>query len=88
MVGRREMQIVNALVKEIRDKGDIHVWDLIDQARVGKHSISIRDYNMVKGYMEHKFDASILYDKKTKMWTVINPIPKIRMEKPLENFNE
>lgn len=56
------------MVKVIQDHEEdgIHRWDLIDEAK-----ISIRDYNMLKSYLQHKFDDTVKYEKTTQMW---NPI--------------
>lgn len=53
------------MVRIIKENEEgIHRWDLIDEAYV-----SIRDYNMIKNYMLHKFEETVSYDKFTQMWT-------------------
>ena len=70
MVSNREMQICSRLARIIQNKGEIHRWDLIDEAR-----ISIGKYNNLKAYFEHKFEKMVMYSKDTQMWSAVENIP-------------
>ena len=78
------MSLCNKLVALIRSSEAIHRWDLIDEAKV-----SIRDYNMIKSYLQHRFDHLIKYDKSNQMWIAIS-IPleqKLEIQETIEDHN-
>lgn len=68
--------------------GQMHPLDLMDEM-----DISESGYYALKKYLEHKFDDWVKFDKKLKMWCVVNDayiIPQktldesIKLEKPIE----
>jgi len=64
------------MIRIIQKSDDgIHRWDLIDEAH-----ISIRDYNMVKSYFQHKFDGLVYYNKGTQMWSALKIPVKQKLE--------
>ncbi len=60
------MQLCNRLLGIIRRKGDIHGYDLLDEA-----GISINQYNVIKPYFTMRFAEWVKYDKATKMWSLV-----------------
>lgn len=59
------------MIEVIYKKQEISVWDMIDEAR-----ISIRDYQNLKAYMEHKYQ-SVEFDKHSKSWRLLADKKKI-----------
>jgi len=70
MVSNREMQLCSKMARIIQNKGEIHRWDLIDEAR-----ISIGEYNKLKSYFERKYANFVNYSKQTQMWLAVENIP-------------
>jgi len=70
MVSSREMQICSKMARIIANKGEIHRWDLVDEAR-----LSIGDYGKLKSYFERKYANFVQYSKGTQMWSAVENIP-------------
>jgi hypothetical protein len=76
MVSNREMQLCSKMARIIQNKGEIHRWDLVDEAR-----ISIGEYNKLKSYFERKYANFVNYSKGTQMWLSSVEIPLPEQEK-------
>lgn len=61
-MGKTDIKICTKIVRLVRKKGDIHLFDLIDEL-----DISINQWNLVKPYLLHRYVEYIRYDKKTRM---------------------
>jgi len=82
MVSREEQKKIQRMLNAIKRDGAIHRWDLIDEV-----NISIRDYNQLKSYMEHKYDSLIQYDKSTQTWTRLGELDEIKLARQEEIEN-
>ncbi len=59
-------KLVN-IIKKFHDRDEsIHEFDLIDEA-----GMEVSSFNAIKAYFLHRFDAHIIYDKKTKMYSIL-----------------
>ncbi len=76
MVSNREMQLCSKMARIIQNKGEIHRWDLVDEAR-----ISIGEYNKLKSYFERKYANFVNYSKGTQMWLSMIDVPLPEQEK-------
>jgi len=76
MVSNREMQLCSKMARIIQNKGEIHRWDLVDEAR-----ISIGEYNKLKSYFERKYANFVSYSKGSQMWLSMIDVPLPEQEK-------
>jgi len=53
----------NRIIEIIKLEGEIHKFDLIEQAR-----ISLSLYEKLKPWIEYRFADFVTYDKTTKKW--------------------
>ncbi len=61
----QQLRIVTKWTNVVLEAGEIHKYDLMD-----KLQITITQYNQLKGYVEHKQDGIIEYDKRTGLWKI------------------
>lgn len=75
------MMLCNRMIRIIVKNPDgIHRWDLIDEVH-----ISIREYNRIKPYFEHKFDGVVKYEKAIQMWTPLRvPVEKMPKQETID----
>jgi len=83
MVSSIEQRKIQRMINIIKKEGTIHRWDLIDDAR-----LSIRDYNQLKSYMEHRFDHLITYNKSMQTWSKLGQLDEIKLEQQKEIVEE
>ena len=53
----------NKIKEIIKEAGEIHKFDLIEQAR-----ISLSTYEKLKPWIEYRFSDFVSYNRETKMW--------------------